>query len=115
MNGVTINGIHDNNNANNYDWAGISCEGDATIILADGTTNTVKGFRKYMPAIHVPQGKTLTIQGNGALEASNNGEAAGIGCGNGEDCGNIVIKGGIITEVLVLACTEPQLTVVTSQ
>ena len=99
LNGVTINGIHDNNNANNYDWAGISCEGDATIILADGTTNTVKGFRKYMPAIHVPQGKTLTIQGNGALEASNNGEAAGIGCGNGEDCGNIVIKGGIITAI----------------
>ena len=98
LNGVTINGIHDDSK---YEWAGISCEGDATIILADGTTNTVKGFRKYWPAIHVPTGKTLTIQGNGALEASNNGEAAGIGCGfgGGRSCGNICIKGGIITAI----------------
>ena len=40
LDGVTINGV----NNNSYTWAGINCEGNATIILKDGTTNVVKGF-----------------------------------------------------------------------
>ena len=90
---VTINGVDDWY----CQWAGINCLGDATIILADGTTNNVKGFCYYYPGIHVPEGSTLTIQGTGKLNASSNGTSAGIGGGNQLSCGNIVIEGGDIT------------------
>lgn len=89
--GVTINGTNDNS----YQWAGITCEGDATIILSG--TNTVKGFDPERPGIYVPTGKTLTIQGTGSLNASSNGKGAGIGGGWQIHCGNIVIQGGTIT------------------
>ena len=77
-------------------WPGIYCAGDATIILEG--TNIVKGFWSFAPGIFVTPGKTLTIQGDGSLDASSNGYGAGIG-GSGEsglDCGNIVINGGAI-------------------
>ena len=93
LSNATINGV-DNYS---YNWAGLNCIGDATIILADGTTNTVKGFYNHYPGIHVPSGKTLTIQGTGALDASSNGWAAGIGGGSSISCGNITIEGGTIT------------------
>ncbi len=95
---VTLNGLTNNNITGNQKQAGIKCLGDATIILADGTTNTLKG-RWEMPAIFIPEGKTLTIRGGGTLIADNTGagtNAAGIGGGN-EPCGNIVIDGGTIT------------------
>ena len=86
------------------DYAGLNCLGDATITLEAGTTNTVKGFNKTYPGIHVPSGKTLTINGTGALAASPNttkvgtgASGAGIGGGVGLSCGNIVIAGGTIT------------------
>ena len=103
--GVTINGIDDEN----CKWAGINCEGDATIILADGTTNVVKGFYYYYPGIHVPgeYNNTLTIKGGtlgtGTLTASpfdggtDDSYASGIGGGYRIECGNIVIEGGYIT------------------
>ena len=102
LDGVTINGVHNSR----YKWAGITCEGDATIILKDGTTNTVKGFYDVYPGIFVPKDKTLTIksetEGTGKLIASSNGHGAGIGGGDGysstaKNCGNIVIQGGVIT------------------
>ena len=93
LDGVTINGEDDDS----YNWAGINCLGDATIILKDGTTNTVKGFYEEYPGIHVPQNNTLTIQGSGSLTASSNGWGAGIGGGYKINCGNIVIAGGNIT------------------
>ena len=80
-----------------WQWAGLNCDGDATIILADGTTNTVKGFYQKYPGIHIPTGYTLTIQGTGTLNASSNGSATGIGGGRNISCGNIIINGGIIT------------------
>ena len=93
---VTINGENDYE----YAWAGITCEGDATIILKDGSTNTVKGFDANYPGIYVPSGNTLTIKGEtkgtGSLNASSNGSGAGIGGGN-INCGNIEIQGGKIT------------------
>ena len=76
------------------DYAGITCAGDATIILEGD--NTVKGFYEDYPGIQVPVDKTLTIQGTGSLNASSNGYGAGIGGGYGISCGNIVIKGGTI-------------------
>jgi hypothetical protein len=106
---VTINGVSefDDDYSRLYEWAGITCEGDATIILEG--ENTVKGFFAYYPGIHVPEGKTLTIKGDGSLDASSNrmavgidgafdiGGAAGIGGGYMLSCGNIVIEGGTIT------------------
>lgn len=91
---VTINGT----NNSSYSWAGITCLGDATIIL-DGT-NRVKGFYQEYPGIQVgPTGKTLTIQGSGSLNVSSNSYSSGIGggYGNTKACGNIVIAGGTIT------------------
>ena len=82
-------------------WAGITCEGDATIILKDGTDNWVKGFTNYYPGIYIAEGKTLTIKGGnagtGTLEARGKVNGAGIGGGNEIACGNIIIESGEIT------------------
>ena len=90
-------------------FAGLTCIGDATIILDEGTTNDVQGFHPYYPGIEIPAGKTLTIDANGAgtgsLDVRNKSTgqgAAGIGGraydnSTTETCGNIVINGGVIT------------------
>ena len=91
LDGVTINGVYNTS----YQWAGITCLGDATIILSG--TNTVKGFYDEYPGIYVPQNKTVTIEGSGSLTASSNGYGCGIGGGYRINCGNIVIAGGNIT------------------
>ena len=93
LNNVTINGVNDSN----YEWAGITCLGDATIILSG--TNTVKGFYGDYPGIKAAAGKTLIINGTGSLTASSYGWGAGIGGGSGSGaaCGNIEIQGGTIT------------------
>ena len=96
--------------------SGITCAGNATIILEG--TNTVKGFG--LSGIEVKSGYTLTILGTGTLNASGNsgagigGEgniiimggtinatgtsgAAGIGGASNGTCGNITISGGTVT------------------
>ena len=94
---ATINGVNDEK----YKWAGLTCEGNATIILSG--TNTVRGFYKNYPGINVPKGSTLTIRGEGSLTATpfdggtNNSYGAGIGGGFEIACGNIMIEGGSIT------------------
>ena len=100
LSNVTINGVHsDTPDANAqlpYKWAGLSCEGDATIIL-DGT-NKIRGFHKEHPGIQAGgSGNTVVIRGDGSLDVSSNGEASGIGCHVLGDCGNIIIKSGTIT------------------
>ena len=100
LDGVTINGV----DYWEYEWAGITCAGDATIILKDGTTNTVQGFDNNYPGIFVPENCTLTIKGTGSLTAScsnadefgNGAGIGGIGSDEGSSCGNIVIEGGTI-------------------
>ena len=94
--------------SNGADYAGLTCLGDATIVLGDGTTNTVVGGldgygASNWPGIFVPAGSTLTINGNtGVLNArrggddTTNGSPAGIGAGWRNPCGNIVINGGVI-------------------
>ena len=83
-------------------YAGITCEGDATITLDEGT-NTVKGFADKYPGIFVSSGKTLVINGTGELNASSNGSydtgtgGAGIGGGDNMNCGNIEIQSGTVT------------------
>ena len=93
LSNAVINGVNDEA----CKWAGISCEGDVTLILAEGSANVVRGFYDDYPGIHIVTNKTLTIQGPGSLDASSNGYGAGIGGGNKITCGNIVIEGGTIT------------------
>lgn len=102
LSGVTITPEGNGNNK----WSGIICEGDATIILADGTENKVRSFANDRSGICVPAGKTLTIDGTGSLDvapnanesydAGRNSAAAGIGGHEGYNSGNIIIKNGII-------------------
>lgn len=99
---VTLDGVSINANGSwtTGNFAGITCLGNATIILKDGTTNTVKGFYENNPGIFVPVNSTLTIKGEtlgtGKLIASSDGLGAGIGGGFYIPCGNIRIDDGII-------------------
>ena len=94
LSGATITGISDDVS---HKWSGITCEGDAVIVLASGTTNNLKGGYGNYPGIFVPKNKTLTIQGNGTLYLSSNGYGPGIGPdGFSGGCGNITIEGGTI-------------------
>ena len=98
LDNVTIDGDY----SDWYQYAGITCEGDATIILKDGTTNTVNGYDGRFPGIQAGgAGKTLTITGSGSLNAKSYERGAGIGSGYDSEraCGNIVIEGGTITAV----------------
>ena len=89
---VNITAIPDDNS---HGWAGITCLGDAVIVLYQGTANDVKGG-KFGSSIFVPQGHTLTLQGSGTLNATGGSFAAGIGSGLASTCGNIILSGGII-------------------
>ena len=105
LDGVSILGVNDEN----CKWAGITCLGDATIILKEGSTNTVMGFHESAPGIYIAEGKTLIIKGDGSLTAStyiadpndfdSYGHGAGIGGGQDVSCGNIEIQGGNITAI----------------
>lgn len=101
VNGVDYGGGSDTE----CEWAGLTCLGDATIVLADGTTNTVTNFHSYYPCIQVAEGKTLVIRGGtagtGKLIANAHDKGAGIGGGWGINCGNIEIQGGDITATSV--------------
>ena len=98
---VTLDGVSINAEGtwDTGDWAGITCGDGSTIILKDGTENTVQGFDPNYPGIYVPSGNTLTIKGEtkgtGSLNASSNG-GAGIGGGWQIACGNIEIQGGTV-------------------
>ena len=103
LDNATINGV----NNDNYEWAGLNCLGNATIVLKDGTTNTVRGFYEEYPGILVPVGSKLTIQGGsegtGKLTASpfdggtEDSYGAGIGGGYSIPSGDISIEGGTVT------------------
>lgn len=98
---VTLSGVNiSHGEATSYC---IKCVGSATIILADGTTNTLTCTGNYSTALR-PGGTstTLTIQGTGTLKAQSGWRSAGIGAvsdaggGGTASCGNIDIKGGTI-------------------
>ena len=97
LNGVSIN--YDDSPTLSGDFAGITCLGNATIIVSG--TDYVKGFSTGYPGIYVPSNSTLTIKGAGTLYALGHEYGAGIGSGKSDingvkDCGNIVIQGGTI-------------------
>lgn len=76
----------------------IRCDNDATIVIEG--TNDMYVWTEQMPCIYIATGKTLTIIGNGSLNASSTGmiTAAIGGCySSGNSCGNIVIESGNIT------------------
>ena len=100
LGGVSINA---NGAWDTGEYAGLTCLGNATINLVEGSTNTVRGMADYYSGIFVPHndtGKgdeyTLTIQGTGTLNAFGGQNSAGIGANSLYDSGNIVIAGGII-------------------
>ena len=81
----------------------VTCEGDATIYLTDGSTNTVDvSSVDNQPGIEVgPTDKTLTIDaetaGDGILTAKGGQYGAGIGTGDSPSSGgNITINGGTV-------------------
>jgi hypothetical protein len=79
--------------------AGIRCLGNCTLVLRG--KNIMKGYYGNFPGVQVPddidgQKYTMTIEGDGSLEASSNGYGAGIGCNRYTNCGHLVIKGGVI-------------------
>lgn len=76
-------------------YASIICSGNATIILADGTTTNIFDGRIKAG----PENTTLTIKGNtGELDINaGNSLGAAIGASDGAACGNIEIQGGVIT------------------
>lgn len=84
-------------------WAGVTCNGDATIFLKGD--NSVTGSKNSYPGIFIGSGHTLTIQGTGSLTAKcshSSGTAAGIGGGSSNSqssCGNIIILGGTVTAI----------------
>ena len=96
LNNANINGDGAMNSPITDYHAGLSCLGDATIILKG--INSVTAFSLGSSGIHVPSGSTLTIQGPGSLTANGTGTgAAGIGGKYTGACGNIRIEGGTIT------------------
>jgi hypothetical protein len=100
LNGASIN--YDDTPALSGSFAGITCLGNATIIVSG--TDYVKGFNEGYPGIFVPSGSTLTITGDGTLFAAGHENGAGIGSGRSDvtavkDAGNIVIQGGRISSV----------------
>ena len=94
LNNATINGVHTDDS--HELWAGLTCLGDATIILEG--TNAVQNFNRDYPGLQPgPTGTTLTIRGSGSLTATGRNFGAGIGTkSDGGSCGNIRIEGGTI-------------------
>ena len=76
------------------DWAGITCLGDATLVLKG--SNTVKTLYGEYPAVFPAEGSTLCIKGTGSLQVSCGGKGAGIGGGFQKACGNITITKDVI-------------------
>lgn len=112
---VTLDGasINANNAFTSGSYAGLTCNGSATIILKGA--NFVHAIAKNYPGIYIPADYTLTIQEHadgGSLEATanlsttiTNSKAAGIGTGsNTGNGGNILIEGGTIYAQSVGAC-----------
>ena len=94
---VTLDGV--NISSSSYC---IKCAGEATIILKDGSTNTLTGTGDEYPALSIGDANTtLTIQGStGVLNVTSGEYCAGIGGGymnTNCTCGNITIEGGVIT------------------
>ena len=105
LDGVTIDGKTLNSEDSwNILWSGLTCLGNANIVLADNSVNTVTYFNDPAGILVGPEGTTLTISGGtnenaGKLTAEGKGGAGIGGWGDGKICGNIIINGGDITAI----------------
>lgn len=106
---VTLKDVDIRNLIKDNGYPGITCEKNTTLILEGNNFvyGGIKGDTVY-PGIHIAPGHTLTIDGEGSLEAKGvpgtdvypvPSGGAGIGGGSGLSCGNIKIVGGNITAV----------------
>ncbi len=111
---ITLAGVNitPTNEITSNGYSGIDLGSGATlnITLQRGSSNVINGGTSQSgspgPGIHVPEGSTLTIKGEGSLQvqgASRRGSAA-VGIGGkvsasnaGGACGNVIILGGTIT------------------
>ena len=107
LNNAIINHDGGFDGSNSYSSSAITCLGNATIILADGTINRVTvpggntdGTCNYPGILVGGAGTKLKITGSGELTVIGGYIAAGIGSMNGlgtsVPCGQIQIDGGII-------------------
>lgn len=79
------------------DMNALSCAGNATVILAEGTTNTLKSKGNGMAGIKAGSaGTTLTIKGAGSLDVTGAAGGAGIGTDKAGTSGDILIESGNI-------------------
>ncbi len=100
---LTISNVNIDDSTNNYVSPLTFTGSGNTLILADGTSNTLIGGAKRA-GICVEEGTELTIRGNGTLNAVGNGfeeesetnGSAGIGGNDGNSSGIITIAGGTI-------------------
>ncbi len=76
----------------------VTIDGTATITLAAGTTNTLKSGSPCA-GINVAEGKSLTINGTGTLNAIGGESGAGIGGSEDENCGTVNISGCTVTAI----------------
>jgi len=98
---VTLDGVDINTTfPDKAGGAGIICEGNTILVLADGSDNKVKGTTSYA-GVYIKKERTLTIRGNGSLTAIGSKNSSYYGAGIGgqglKACGNIVIESGTIT------------------
>ena len=93
---ATIIGVDDDD----YEYAGITCLGDATITL-EGNNRVCGNYEVYPGIMLGPANTTLTIKGVGSLDVSSNSYAPGIGSyynyKESKTYGNLTIEGGNIT------------------
>ena len=93
---VALDGLTINNN-------NITCNGEATIYLIDGSTNTITVLGYYAGIEVGAAGLTINAEtaGTGILNVTGGGYSAGIGTsdadGSSQACGDITINGGTIT------------------
>ena len=91
---VTLNGAVIDVSSTNYACAFAVAAGGTANIALTGTNTLASG--RYRAGLEVPESATLTIGGNGSLNATGGGNGAGIGGGNGGSGGTIEIKGGTV-------------------
>ena len=81
--------------------APLAVVGTAHLVLCDGASLTIESIPELKPALSVTNGATLTVygqaDGSGRLTAKGGLKGAGIGGGNQESCGTVVLNGGVVT------------------
>ena len=75
---------------------GVMCKGNAKIVLAEGTENTVSVSTRNCAIQAGSPGTTLTITGSGKLTAQGGEYCPAIGANSSAEVGNIIIENGII-------------------